>query len=164
MKTLYLVRHAKSSWKYPELDDFERPINRRGRESLMLMGEFLKKIKVTPDLIISSPATRAAMTARIIADTIDYPIEKILYSETIYLSDEDVLLHVIQDINDDVKEAMLIGHNPGLTDLGNYISDQRINNIPTCGIFCLELNISSWTKIGERRGKLKFFEFPGRHD
>jgi phosphohistidine phosphatase len=128
------------------------------------MGEFLKKIKVTPDLIISSPATRAAMTARIIADTIDYPIEKILYSETIYLSDEDVLLHVIQDINDDVKEAMLIGHNPGLTDLGNYISDQRINNIPTCGIFCLELNISSWTKIGERRGKLKFFEFPGRHD
>jgi phosphohistidine phosphatase len=164
MKTLYLVRHAKSSWKYPELDDFERPINRRGRESLMLMGEFLKKIKVTPDLIISSPATRAAMTARIIADTIDYPIEKILYSETIYLSDEDVLLHVIQDINDDVKEAMLIGHNPGLTDLGNYISDQRINNIPTSGIFCLELNISSWTKIGERRGKLKFFEFPGRHD
>jgi len=162
MKTLYLVRHAKSSWKYPDLDDFERPLNRRGRESLMLMGEFLKK-KVTPDLIISSPATRAAMTARIIADMIHYPIEKILYSEIIYLSDEDVLLHVIQDINDDVKEVMLIGHNPALTDLGNYISDQQISNIPTCGIFCVELNISSWINIGERRGKLKFFEFPGRH-
>lgn len=163
MKILYLVRHAKSSWKYTELDDFERPLNRRGRESLILMGEFLKKVEVAPDLIISSPATRAAMTARIIADTINYPLEKILYNETIYLSDEDILLHVIQDINDDVKKAMLIGHNPALTDLGNYISDQRISNIPTSGIFCLEFNISSWLKIGERCGRLKFFEFPRRH-
>jgi len=163
MKTLYLIRHAKSSWKYPDLDDFERPLNKRGREGLMLMGEFLKKIKVAPDLVISSPATRAAMTARIIADTINYPLEKILYSETIYLFGEDVLLHVIKDINDDVKKAMLIGHNPALTDLGNYISEQRISNIPTCGIFCVELNISSWAKIGEHGGKSKFFEFPERH-
>jgi len=162
MKTLYLVRHAKSSWKYPELDDFERPLNRRGRESLESMGELLKEIKAAPDLIISSPATRAAVTARIIADRIHYPLEKILYSESIYLSDSDVLLHFIQDIDDDVKEAMLIGHNPALTDLGNFISNQQIGNIPTCGIFCVEFNIPSWRKINERCGILKFFEFPGR--
>ncbi len=162
MKTLYLVRHAKSSWKYPELDDFERPLNRRGRESLESMGELLKEIKAAPDLIISSPATRAAVTARIIADRIHYPLEKILYSESIYLSDSDVLLHFIQDIDDDVKEAMLIGHNPALTDLGNFISNQQIGNIPTCGIFCVEFNIPSWRKINERYGILKFFEFPGR--
>jgi phosphohistidine phosphatase len=160
MKTLCLVRHAKSSWKYPDLDDFERPLNRRGRESLILMGEFLKKIGLAPDLIISSPATRAAMTARIISDMINYPLDKILYSESIYLSDEDVLLRVIQDMNDDVKEAMLIGHNPALTDLGNYMSEQQISNIPTCGIFCVELDISSWLKTGERCGRLKFFESP----
>jgi phosphohistidine phosphatase len=162
MKTLYLVRHAKSSWKYPELDDFERPLNRRGRESLESMGELLKEIKAAPDLIISSPATRAAVTARIIADRIHYPLEKILYSESIYLSDSDVLLHFIQDIDDDVKEAMLIGHNPALTDLGNFISNQQIGNIPTCGIFCVKFNIPSWRKINKRCGILKFFEFPGR--
>ena len=162
MKTLYLVRHAKSSWKYPELDDFERPLNRRGRAGLESMGEFLKEVKAAPDLIISSPATRAATTARIIAYKIHYPLEKILYSEYIYLSDEDVLLNFIQDIDNDVKEAMLIGHNPALTDLANYISKQQIGNIPTCGIFCVEFNISSWRKISEQCGILKFFEFPGR--
>jgi phosphohistidine phosphatase len=164
MKTLFLVRHAKSSWKYPELDDFERPLNRRGRESLESMGELLKEIKAAPDLIISSPATRAATTARAIADMINYSLENILYSESIYMSDADILLHFIQDIDDDVKEAMLIGHNPALTELGNYISNKQISNIPTCGIFCVEFNIPSWRKIGERCGILKFFEFPGRRE
>ena len=162
MKTLYLTRHAKSSWKYPELEDFERPLNRRGRADLESMSEFLKDVKAAPDLIISSPATRAATTARIIADRINYPLEKILYSENIYLFDADVLLNFIQDIDNDVKEAMLIGHNPALTDLANYISKQQIINIPTCGIFCVEFNISSWRKIDEQCGTLKFSEFPGR--
>ncbi len=162
MKTLYLVRHAKSSWKYSELDDFERPLNRRGRDSLESMGELLKEVKAALDLIISSPATRAAMTARNIASRIHYPLEKILYAESIYLSDADILLHLIQDIDDDVKEAMMIGHNPALTDLGNYISSRQIGNIPTCGIFCVEFSISSWKKIGEGSGVLKFFEVPGR--
>jgi phosphohistidine phosphatase len=162
MKTLYLVRHAKSSWKYPELDDFERPLNRRGRKSLVSVGELLKKVKAAPDLIISSPATRAATTARSIAHGINYPLEKILYSESVYMSDADILLHFIQDIDNNVKEAMIIGHNPALTDLGNYISNQQIGNIPTCGIFCVEFSISSWRKIGEGCGIFKFFEVPGR--
>ncbi|MFC1493801.1 histidine phosphatase family protein [Thermodesulfobacteriota bacterium] len=160
MKTLYLVRHAKSSWNYPKLDDFERPLNKRGRKSAPLMGEILKNLKVAPDLLISSPANRAAMTARIIADGINYPLEKIQYNEDLYLSGESILIHVIEHLEDAVKEAMLIGHNPGFTDLANYISDQRISNIPTCGVFCVDLNISSWAEIGKSCGKLIFFEFP----
>ena len=84
MKTLYLVRHAKSSWKYPRLDDFERPLNKRGRKSAPLIGKILKKLKVSPELIISSPANRAAMTARIIADKVKYPLVKIEYNSAIY--------------------------------------------------------------------------------
>ncbi|MDB9822299.1 histidine phosphatase family protein [Deltaproteobacteria bacterium] len=160
MKTLYLARHAKSSWKYPNLDDFERPLNKRGRKNALFMGEILNKLKVAPDLVISSPANRAAMTARIIAYAINYPLEKIQYRETIYSSGENVLIHFIGQINDAAKEVMLIGHNPGFTDLANYMSDQRISNIPTCGVFCVGFNISSWEEIGEHRGKLKFFEFP----
>lgn len=160
MKTLYLVRHAKSSWKHPELDDFERPLNKRGRESAPLMGKFLKKLKVAPNLLLSSPANRAAMTARIIAETINYPLEKIQYNGDLYLSGGQALIHVIENIDDTVKEAMLFGHNPEFTHLANCISGRQISNIPTCGVFCTELNISSWGEIGENCGKMKFFEYP----
>ena len=163
MKTLYLVRHAKSSWKYPNLDDFERPLNKRGRKNAPFMGRILKKLKVAPDLVISSPANRAATTARIIADSIDYPLEKIHYNETIYASSEHELIQVIQQLDDAVNQAMLVSHNPAITGLANAIGDTTISNIPTCGVFCVNLNISSWATIGEQRGKLKFFEFPKKH-
>ena len=163
MKILYLVRHAKSSWKYPTLDDFERPLNKRGRETAPLMGKILKKLDTSPDLIISSPATRASMTARIISDQMNYPLEKIRYDESIYASSENELLHTIAEIDDQITTAMLIGHNPGLTCLANLIGDSSISNIPTSGVCCIELNISSWNKIGKHRGKVKFFEFPKKH-
>jgi phosphohistidine phosphatase len=163
MKTVYLVRHAKSSWEYPDLEDFERPLNNRGRKSAGLMGAVLKKLKTVPDLMLSSPANRAAMTARTIADKIDYPLHRIQYSEAVYLSHENVLLDVIKNMDDRVNQAILIGHNPGLTALADYISDQRITNIPTCGICCIDLEITSWKAIGEHCGKLRFFEFPKKN-
>jgi len=163
MKTLYLVRHAKSSWKYPNLDDFERPLNKRGRKSAPFMGTILKKLKAAPDVILSSPANRAAITARIIADKIGYPLGKIHYSESIYEFSANALIDVIGHLGDDVNKAMLVGHNPALTDLANYIGDKPISNIPTSGVFCADLNITSWAKISDHCGKLKFFEFPKKH-
>ena len=163
MKTLYLVRHAKSSWKYPNLDDFERPLNKRGRKNAPFMGKILKKLKVAPDLIISSPANRAATTARIIAAKINYPIENIRYSETIYEFSESALIQVVKHIDDDVIKAMLVGHNPALNGLANFIGDRPISNIPTAGTYCLDLNIASWTQIRENCGEFKFFEFPKKH-
>jgi phosphohistidine phosphatase len=160
MKTVYLIRHAKSSWNYSDLDDFERPLNKRGRRNALLMGTRLNKLKAAPDLVISSPANRAAMTARMLADTIHYPLGKIQYSEAIYLSDENILRQVIKNIDDSVNQAMLVGHNPGLTQLANYIGDQRIENIPTGGVCCMDLKIRSWKKVREHGGKLRFLEFP----
>ena len=160
MKTIYLVRHAKSSRKYPALEDFERPLNKRGRESLIIMGKMLNNINVSPGIVISSPASRAAMTARGISSMIDYPLDKIEYKEAVYLSDEHTLIDVIENIKSSVKSAMLVGHNPGLTDLANYLSDQKIQNIPTCGVFCMDFNIRSWRDISASSGRLKFFEFP----
>ena len=163
MKTIYLVRHAKSSWKYPDLDDFERPLNKRGRKSAPFMGTVLKKLKVAPDLIISSPANRASMTARIIADKIGYPLEKIRYSESMYEFSANALIDVVKHLDEVVNKAMLVGHNPALTELSNYIGDQPISNIPTSGVFCADLDIPSWAKISDHCGKLKFFEFPKKH-
>jgi phosphohistidine phosphatase len=163
MKTIYLVRHAKSSWKFPDLDDFERPLNKRGRKNAPFMGKILKKLKVAPDLILSSPANRASMTARIIADKIGYPLEKIHYSENIYNFSANALIDVIKQLDNVVRKAMLIGHNPALTELANYIGDEPISNIPTAGVFCAQLEIPSWAKIGNRCGKSTFFEFPKKH-
>ena len=163
MKTLYLARHAKSSWKFPGLDDFERPLNKRGRKNAPFMGKILKKLKVAPNLIISSPANRAAMTARIIAHKIKYPLDEIRYSEAIYEFSANAVIQVIKQIDNTVDQVMLVGHNPALTDLANYFSGEPISNIPTCGIFCVDLDISSWAKIIEHCGKLIFFEFPKKH-
>ena len=127
------------------------------------MGKILNNLEVAPNLIISSPANRASMTARIIADKINYPLEKIRYSESIYEFSANALIDVIQHIDDVVNKAMLVGHNPALTDLANYLGDKPISNIPTSGVFCADLDISSWAKISERCGKLVFFEFPKKH-
>ncbi len=163
MKTLVLVRHAKSSWKYPKLDDFERPLNKRGRKNAPMMGKILRQLKVKPDLIISSPANRAAMTSRIIADMIHYPLVNIQYDESIYLSGEMDLMHILIDLDDGIKEVMLVGHNPELTLLANTLGNDSISNIPTSGIFCLDFDISAWSKIETSPGELKFFEFPKKH-
>ena len=163
MKTLYLVRHAKSSWKYPQLDDFERPLNKRGRKNAPFMGSILRELKVLPDLIVSSPANRAAMTARIIAAALDYPLEDIRYSEAIYEFGEKALIDVVKEIEDEVNQAMVVGHNPATNGLANYIGDQSVGNIPTCGVFCVELDIASWSNIKAHCGKLKFFEYPKKH-
>jgi phosphohistidine phosphatase len=127
------------------------------------MGTILKKLKVAPDLILSSPANRASMTARIIAEKIGYPLENIRYSEDVYDFSANALIDVIKRLDDDVHKAMLVGHNPALTELSSFIGDEAISNIPTAGVFCAELDISSWAKIGNRCGKMTFFEFPKKH-
>ncbi len=127
------------------------------------MGNVLKKLKVAPDLVISSPATRAAMTARIIAASISYPLKNIRYSEALYQFSENAIIQVVKKIDDAVTRAMIVGHNPAINGVANFIVDQPISNIPTCGVFCADLDISTWANIHEHCGKLKFFEFPKKH-
>lgn len=163
MKTLYLVRHAKSSWKDPQLDDFERPLNKRGRKNAPFMGNVLKKRSILPDFIMASPANRAAMTARLIAEKINYPLEEIFYDESIYgISDGD-MIDLIKAINDNVSRLMLVGHNPGMTNLANLLGDDPVSNIPTCGVYAIFLEIASWEKIHDRCGKTEFFEYPKKY-
>lgn len=163
MKTLYLIRHAKSSWKYPELDDFERPLNKRGHRDAPIMGEFLIKINAIPDIIFSSPALRACTTARILAEKINYPLDQIQYSESLYISGISGILDFIHNIDDSKTSAAIVSHNPSLTQCANYLGNEQVSNIPTCGIFCLNLNIKKWKQIKEYCGELEFFEFPKMH-
>lgn len=163
MKKLFLVRHAKSSWDYPELTDFERPLNKRGKKDAPLMGEVFIKLNINPDQIISSPAVRAITTARTISELINYPVELINTIEAIYEVGTRELFELIKSTDDKIKSLMIFGHNPSLTLLNNYISDKYIDNIPTCGMTAIEFDIESWEELKPESGKLKLFEFPKKY-
>ena len=160
MKTLYLVRHAKSSWKHPELSDFKRPLNKRGKRDAPVMGRFLRDKDIIPDIIISSPAIRAAKTAKVISDILSYPRSKLIYNDDIYEASTTALFKIVNKIDDRFKSVMLVGHNPAMTYFANTLANIRIDNIPTCGIVCTKLATSSWQEISDNCGTLKFFEYP----
>ncbi|MCP4400237.1 MAG: histidine phosphatase family protein [bacterium] len=160
MKRLYLVRHAKSSWKDYSLKDFERPLNKRGQRDAPVMGQRLATQNICPDLIVGSPAKRALTTAKIIAHEMKYPETKIVTNDAIYEAGPSNLLHMIQQLDDPAEQVMLVGHNPGFTMLAEELCSEEFDNIPTCGIVCIDFDAASWKKIEYGKGTLIFFDYP----
>ena len=163
MKRLYIIRHAKSSWKKQDLADFDRPLNKRGKHDAPLMGTQLLKINVCPDLVITSPAKRALTTAETIAEKINYPRKKIIENIQLYLADVPELLDVVRNFDESVKNAVLVGHNPGVTDFSNFLTDDDIENVPTCGVICVDLLVDQWEHADKDLGTLIFFDYPKKH-
>ncbi|MEJ2698110.1 MAG: histidine phosphatase family protein [Desulfuromonadales bacterium] len=160
MKRLTLVRHAKSSWKDPGRADFDRPLSKRGKQDAPRIGERLAARGQRPDLILSSPARRARKTAKEIARKIGLPGERLVLEEKIYEAEPEALLEVVQSLDDRWENVMLVGHNPGLTDLGNLLADCGIANIPTCGVLCLDFDADDWHDVGHGAGTLVFYDYP----
>lgn len=160
MKTLYLIRHAKSDWDNPALSDFERPLNKRGEKNAPFMGGILAKEKVHPDLILSSPAFRAKTTALRIAEKVGYERQKIDYRESLYLADIRAIEEVVKSLSASEDTVFIVGHNPGLTLFAEYISALRVENIPTCGIFCVTLKKEEWESIGKNSADFVSFHYP----
>jgi phosphohistidine phosphatase len=158
VKTLILVRHAKSRWKKP-LPDRLRPLNKRGQRDAPMMGERLARREIEPDLIVSSPATRALVTAEAIAQEIGYPEEEIRADERLYNASAFELLEIIQELDDALEHVMLFGHNPGLTDLANELGCD-IDNIPTCGVVELRFEVDSWANISDADPACADFDYP----
>ena len=142
---------------------FERPLNKRGVRAAKFMGERLDLYKVGPDLILTSPAKRAFHTTQIIAEELGYSLENIVRENSIYDADMRTLLQVVGSIDDSVSSTMLFGHNPGMTMLANYLSDYRLENLPTCGIFCIQFNTDHWKEVANGEGIFQFFDFPKKH-
>lgn len=145
-KVLLLLRHAKSSWDDPELDDHERPLNNRGRQNATTMGKYLKKEDLVPDLIISSTAKRANKTASIIAKNSGYDRNKITKSQMLYSAIPENYTKVINDIPDKYKIVMLVGHNPLLEEVIERILGES-HIMKTCSLAHIELSIDSWKKF-----------------
>ena len=163
MKKLYLVRHAKSSWKNHSLKDFDRPLNNRGERDAPFMGELLNKQGIKPGIIVSSSAVRAYETAKIFAEKFDYPEALIFKERSVYEADALNLLDIIRDTDDEYLSLMLLGHNPGMTYLSNYLTAQRIDNMPTCSVATIEFDVDSWRKIKPESGELTAFEYPKKY-
>jgi len=162
MKYLALLRHAKSSWKNADLDDFDRDLNERGERDAPMMGRRLQARGVRPSLIVSSPANRAKRTARLVAQAMNYPVEFLQREDELYLADPATLLSVIGKQENSFNNIVVCGHNPGMTDLANRLTNSRIDNIPTCGIVGMEADIQSWTEIEDAEWRLVFFDYPKR--
>ncbi|MBN1302226.1 MAG: histidine phosphatase family protein [Melioribacteraceae bacterium] len=163
MKIVFLVRHAKSSWKENNLSDFERPLNNRGRRDAPFMADLFKSKNTLPDLMLSSPANRAITTARIFAELFAIDKNKIITDPSIYEAGAGELLDIINGLENKYENVMLFGHNPSITMISNYLSDKRIENIPTCGIVKIIFKADSWRSVEIGTGILASFEYPKKY-
>lgn len=160
MKRLYLIRHAKSCWDFPDLTDFERPLSKRGLRDAPFMGMILREKQIAPELFLSSPAKRTLSTAQLFANAMDYPVEKIVTEPRIYEASRQTLLEVIQSFPDELGSVALFCHNPAVTELANFLSDKHIDNVPTCGIFSISLPSPSWRTLEQGKCLFDFFLYP----
>ena len=163
MKTLYVIRHGKSSWDYPQLADIDRPLKKRGKNDARLMGKLLKEKRLLPDVIISSPAIRAYKAAEIMAEELNYNKVDIQIEKALYFNGIQEIFNTIHKIDDRNNSAFIYGHNPDFTSFANIFTDQRIDNVPTCGISCVQFDTDSWKKAQRENGSLLFFDYPSRH-
>jgi phosphohistidine phosphatase len=163
MKSLFINRHAKSSWKYGNLNDFDRPLNSRGILAAQFMAKKLKEKGEEFDLIISSPANRAFSTAEVFAEEFNYEHSLIEEAHSVYLSDHGTLLTIIDNLPDAFNKIMIFGHNPGFTNLANVLTGGNLGNIPTCGIIKIDFEVDSWQHVIPGSGTMAFFDYPKRY-
>lgn len=158
MKTLYLLRHAKSSWKDASLADFERPLKGRGREAAERMGRFLASKKVNISALISSPSVRTRETVEILLRHSRLQVEP-LFDQRIYEASLATLAQVVSEIPAENKSAMLVGHNPGMEELLAFLTHES-RHMPTCALARISLDGVSWKEVDRGTGKLEWFVVP----
>ena len=161
MKTLIIVRHAKSSWDDPNISDFKRPLNDRGERDAPRMAKRLKEKDLAINTVVSSPAVRALATCHVFVDILGFPRNQVREIKELYHAGDEIILNVVKQLTDNKNDvAMLFGHNPGLTGFVNNLLEEDIDNIPTAGIVCCKLNIDKWRDAKWGCGQIDFFDWP----
>jgi phosphohistidine phosphatase len=154
------VRHAKSSWSSPDVDDLDRPLLEKGLKRTRLMIDYLKNHNVTVDLILCSHAVRASETAKLFAWALDVPDEALRVERSIYAANPDHLTNLFFDLPEKVNSLMIVGHNPGITDFANQFLNSKIDMMPTSGIAGIEFATDDWAEILNCKSKKIFYAFP----
>ncbi len=162
LKTLYIARHAKSSWDDLNVSDHDRKLLPVGIKRTEIMAGWLKKQKTLPDRIISSTATRAYETARLLANGIGFPEDKIEKNSTLYGADTDDVMEILYALPKEVEKVMVVGHNPDFTELANLFLDsgRRIDNLPTSGVVAVHFKAKKWNEIDGAKARVAFLMTP----
>jgi len=157
MKTLILLRHAKSSWDFPQLNDYDRPLNDRGRRDAPKMAKWLSTQDMKFDSMISSGAERAKNTAIAFQAILNISMK---VDDQLYHAERSKLQNIIKKTDNTVNSLLLVSHNPGLNDLADYLLSGFPDNIPTTGVVSLNLDIKKWSEIHPKNASLHFFQYP----
>ncbi|UXP31771.1 histidine phosphatase family protein [Reichenbachiella agarivorans] len=159
-RQLIVVRHAKSSWDYPGLADHDRPLGERGLRDAPKMAAHLKVEVERPQVLISSTALRAKQTAEYFIQSLKILREDSRETRDLFHANYAAIRSVLASIDAEVQRVIIFGHNPGLTDFVNRITDEDIFNIPTCGVAVIDLELSDWTDIDRGTGTLRQYFYP----
>jgi len=159
MKTLILIRHAKSDWDDLSASDYERTLNKRGLHDAPEMGRRLAGRDLVPDLFTASTATRARMSTALMAEAMSYPEDQLLWRDELYLAAPATILNIIRKTPDSVACLALLAHNPGISELVERLIRQPFDNVPTAGVVTLTAGIKHWREAG-CRWHLQAFDWP----
>ncbi len=162
MKTLYLVRHAKSSWDCDGVHDYDRPLKGRGIRDSHLISQYLSNEYDAPQVLHSSPATRALHTAMIFARNFHISFADIKINEALYLCEVEEMMDFLRQLDNTCSSVMVFCHNPTITNFVNRCIDQRIDNVPTTGVVSFYFDVSSWADL-DFNARLALFEYPKKH-
>lgn len=161
MKTLYIIRHAKSSWAIAGQADFDRPLNERGKENATMMAERLKEKDIIIDAFISSPAKRAKKTCKAFCKVYGREEEEIIFRDALYHAPLHTYYQVISNTDNSYKRIAVFGHNPGISDFVNsLVSNGSVGDMPTCAVFAVQVETDDWTEFETAEKKLLFFDYP----
>ena len=160
MKSLLIIRHAKSSWDHILQSDFDRPLNERGKTDAPMMALRLIKRKIAIDRFISSPARRAKKTASLFITEYGKPETDIRFIDELYHAPAHTFIKIISGLDDDLSTVAIFSHNPGITEYVNMLTATQIDNMPTAGIFAVKASISSWAEFASAKKEFWFFDYP----
>jgi phosphohistidine phosphatase len=164
MKTLLIIRHAKSSWGLASLNDFDRPLNERGKKDAPVMAQRMLDRKIVPEAFIASPAKRAKKTAELFCNTYHKPINDIVFVSALYHAGVEVFFEVTEQLSDELNCVAIFSHNPGITEFVNELTDYKIDNMPTCSIFAVTVNTAKWKDFKKAKKEFLLFDFPKEHN
>ncbi len=159
MKTLLIMRHAKSDYPPDVRDDFDRPLNERGRKDLPRVAQLLATFGPRPDAILASSALRARQTAEGVGSLLDLPANALQFDDALYLAPPSALAQVATNFPANAQTGLLIAHNPGLEEWIGQLSGAQVL-LPTAGLAAMELGINSWPEIDRAPGRLLYYVIP----
>ncbi|MEI6865862.1 histidine phosphatase family protein [Flavicella sp.] len=161
MKTVYIVRHAKSSWEYSGINDIDRPLKKRGIKDSYLVAKALVQKIDKPDVFITSSATRALSTGVIFSNIFGYPLSNLQIKKSLYSFSDGYLVKTIKALDNEFDSAIIFSHDHGINDFVNKYGDVFIPHVPTCGVIAIQFDINHWKSI--KKGKTIFQESPKKH-